>query len=112
MKILLVEDDVDIAVSIADYLEYQSMVVDFAYSVEQAKILLASATFDLIILDVNLPDGNGISLCRELKIEHKIKQPILFLTARGILKDKPEAFESGRLITWLSHFQCKNCVHR
>lgn len=95
MKILLIEDDVDIAASIADYLEYQAMIVDFAYSVEQAKSLLANTTFDLIIMDVNLPDGNGISLCRELKQEHNIKQPILFLTARGVLEDKLEAFESG-----------------
>jgi len=95
VKILLIEDDVDIAASIADYLEYQAMTVDFAYGVEQAKSLLANTTFDLIIMDVNLPDGNGISLCRELKQDHNIKQPILFLTARGVLKDKLEAFESG-----------------
>lgn len=95
MKILLVEDDIDIAASIADYLEYQAMIVDFAYSVEQAKSLLANTTFDLIIMDVNLPDGNGISLCRELKQKHNIKQPILFLTARSVLEDKLLAFESG-----------------
>ncbi|MFT4938687.1 MAG: DNA-binding response OmpR family regulator, partial [Paraglaciecola sp.] len=95
MKILLIEDDIDIAASIADYLEYQAMSVDFAYSVQQAKNLLAATTFDMIIMDVNLPDGNGISLCRELKHEYKIKQPILFLTARGVLADKLEAFESG-----------------
>lgn len=97
MKILLVEDDIDIAASIADYLEYQAMTVDFAYNVEQAKELLASTTFDLIVMDVNLPDGNGISLCRELKQEHNIKQPILFLTARGVLADKLRAFESGAI---------------
>jgi DNA-binding response OmpR family regulator len=95
VKILLIEDDIDIAASIADYLEYQAMKVDFAYSVQQAKSLLAKTTFDLIIMDVNLPDGNGISLCRELKQDYKIKQPILFLTARGVLADKLEAFESG-----------------
>jgi DNA-binding response OmpR family regulator len=71
------------------------MSVDFAYSVGQAKNLLANTTFDLIIMDVNLPDGNGISLCRELKQEYNIKQPILFLTARCVLTDKLNAFESG-----------------
>jgi DNA-binding response OmpR family regulator len=112
MKILLVEDDVDIAASIADYLEYQSMAVDFAYSVEQAKILLACATFDLIILDVNLPDGNGISLCRELKLEHNIKQPILFLTARGVLKDKLVAFEAGAVDYMVKPFSMQELCAR
>lgn len=95
MKILLIEDDIDVAASIADYLEYQAMQVDFAYSVHQAKALLADTTFDLIVMDINLPDGNGISLCRELKQTYHIKQPILFLTARGVLDDKLLAFESG-----------------
>ena len=95
MKILLIEDDLDIAASIADYLEYQAMTVDFAYNVQQAINLLAETTFDLIIMDVNLPDGNGIDLCRELKQQYNIKQPILFLTARGELEDKLQAFDSG-----------------
>jgi DNA-binding response OmpR family regulator len=95
VKILLIEDDIDVAASIADYLEYQAMSVDFAYSVHQAMTLLAHTTFDLIVMDVNLPDGNGISLCRELKQEYNIKQPILFLTARDMLDDKLLAFESG-----------------
>jgi DNA-binding response OmpR family regulator len=112
MKILLVEDDIDIAASIADYLEYQSMVVDFAYNVEQAKTLLAHTTFDLIIMDVNLPDGNGIALCRELKQEHNIKQPILFLTARGVLEDKLEAFESGAVDYMIKPFSMQELSAR
>ncbi|MBA6389512.1 response regulator transcription factor [Colwellia sp. BRX10-3] len=112
MKILLVEDDIDIAASIADYLEYQAMSVDFAYSVEQAKNLLSNTTFDLIIMDVNLPDGNGISLCRELKQEHKIKQPILFLTARGVLADKLKAFESGAVDYMVKPFSMQELLAR
>lgn len=95
MRVLLIEDDIDIAASIAEYLEHQTISVDFAYSVQQAQNLLTITTFDLIVMDVNLPDGDGISLCRKLKQEYNIKQPILFLTARGLLEDKLEAFESG-----------------
>lgn len=95
MRVLLIEDDIDIAASIAEYLEHQTISVDFAYTVQQAQNLLTTVTFDLIVMDVNLPDGDGISLCRELKQEYNIKQPILFLTARGLLEDKLEAFESG-----------------
>ena len=112
MKILLIEDDIDIATSIADYLEYQSMSVDFAYSVQQAKNLLVKTTFDLIIMDVNLPDGNGISFCRQLKQEFNIKQPILFLTARGVLADKLEAFESGAVDYMVKPFSMQELCAR
>lgn len=95
MKILLVEDDIDVANSIAEYLEYHAIVVDFAYSVQQAETLLLGDTFDLIVMDINLPDGNGIELCRQLKQSGNIKQPVLFLSARGQLNDKLQAFESG-----------------
>jgi DNA-binding response OmpR family regulator len=112
VKILLIEDDIDIATSIAQYLEYQSMSVDFAYSAHQAKSVLAHTTFDLIIMDVNLPDGNGIALCRDLKRQHNIKQPILFLTARGMLEDKLEAFESGALDYMVKPFSMQELCAR
>jgi DNA-binding response OmpR family regulator len=112
VKILLIEDDLDIAASIAEYLEYQAMNVDFAYSVQQAKSLLAQVTFDLIIMDVNLPDGNGIQLCRELKQESQIKQPILFLTAKGLLEDKLEAFDSGAVDYMVKPFSMQELCAR
>lgn len=112
MKILLIEDDIDIATSIAEYLEFQSISVDFAYRVDQAKSLLAHTTFDLIIMDVNLPDGNGISLCKELKQKHNIKQPILFLTARGMLEDKLDAFESGAIDYMVKPFSMQELLAR
>ena len=97
MQILLIEDDLDVAASIAEFLEYKKMTVDFAYDVKQAKCLLQCVTFDLIIMDINLPDGNGIHLCRELIEAHHIRQPILFLSARGTEPDKLAAFESGAI---------------
>jgi len=63
-------------------------------------------------MDVNLPDGNGISLCRELKQKHKIKQPILFLTARGLLKDKLDAFESGAVDYMVKPFSMQELLAR
>lgn len=95
MKILLVEDDIDVAASIAEYLEYHGITIDFAYNTAQAKSLLEAQSFDLIVMDINLPDGNGIDLCRQLKRDYQIQQPILFLTAKGLLEDKLQAFESG-----------------
>jgi len=112
MKILLIEDDFDIAASIADYLEYQAMNVDFAYNIEQAKHALSCSTFDVIIMDVNLPDGNGIAFCRELKQKHKIKQPILFLTARGMLEDKLKAFDSGAVDYMVKPFSMQELAAR
>lgn len=97
MRVLLIEDDLDVAISISDFLEYKNITVDFAYDVQQAKHVLNDATFDLIIMDINLPDGNGVELCRDLIEKHNVKQPILFLSARATEKDRLAAFGAGAI---------------
>lgn len=112
MHILLIEDDLDVANSVAEFLELKGMSVDFAYNLKMAKAILDSQTFDLIILDINLPDGSGITLCKELCDVHDIKQPIIFLSARGEEKDKLKAFEYGAVDYVVKPFSMLELVAR
>lgn len=95
LTLLLVEDDADIAAGIGDYLDGHGVRVDFAYTAAQARARLQEKVFDLVVLDVNLPGENGLSLCRSLKREAGLGCPVLFLTARGKLDDKLTAFDAG-----------------
>jgi len=95
IKLLLVEDDIDVAAGIGDYLGARGIQVDFAYTAAQARALAATAPFDLLVLDVNLPDRDGFRLCRELKTELGLRQPVIFLTAQGGLDDKLTGFAAG-----------------
>lgn len=95
IRLLLVEDDADIAAGIGDYLGAHGVEVDFAYTAAQARARLQAQAFDLVVLDVNLPDQDGLSLCHALKRECGLRAPVLFLTARGALEDKLRAFDSG-----------------
>lgn len=94
-RILLIEDDVDVAASLADYLEARDLRVDFVYSLGDARQALASSSPDVIVLDVQLPDGNGIDFCRRLFERDALPAPVLFLTARGRLEDRLAGFEAG-----------------
>lgn len=78
-KLLLVEDDESLALGINFTLKDEGYFVDSASTIKEAKVLLDEQEFDLIILDVNLPDGNGYELCKELRITSDT--PIMFLTA-------------------------------
>ena len=95
MRLLLVEDDADIAAGIGEFLGTHGIEVDFAYSAGQARARLQEHAFDLVVLDVNLPGQDGLALCRALKREAGLRSPVLFLTARGALADKLEAFDAG-----------------
>ncbi|WP_454832485.1 response regulator transcription factor [Pseudoxanthomonas wuyuanensis] len=95
LKLLLVEDDVDIAAGIGDYLTAQGLELDFAYTAAQAAARLQEGSFDMVVMDAGLPDRDGIELCRSLKREGGLRSPVLFLTARGGLGDKLLAFEAG-----------------
>lgn len=95
LRLLLVEDDSDVAAGIGDYLELHGVSVDFACTAAQARARLGQTVFDLIVLDVNLPGQDGLSLCHALKREDGVRSPVLFLTARGALDDKLQGFEAG-----------------
>ncbi|MFP7723553.1 response regulator transcription factor [Lysobacter sp. A3-1-A15] len=94
VRVLLVEDDLDVAAGLGAYLEQHGVVVDFAYTAREARRLALDATFDVVVLDVQLPDGDGVALCRALK-DQGLRSPVLFLTARGALDDKLRGFEAG-----------------
>ena len=104
-RILLVEDDLDIAAGIGDYLQARGLQVDFAGSAAQALARIGQSGFDLFVLDVGLPGRDGFSLCRELRQVHGLATPAIFLTARGGLEDKLAGFEAGAVDYMVKPFE-------
>ncbi len=94
MRILLVEDEKRMASFIKRGLEEEHYVVDIAPDGDKAMFLAETNPYDLIILDVMLPDTTGFAVCKDLRSE-KIDTLILMLTARDDVKDKVFGFEAG-----------------
>ena len=80
-KILLVEDDGQIAAYLGELLRAEGFDTQIAGSKKEASEYLLVQAFDLVLLDVSLPDGNGFSICAEIKKEYEV--PVIFLTASG-----------------------------
>lgn len=94
MKILVVEDEPKLASFVKKGLEEQSCEVDVAFDGQIGRNMALSSTYDVIVLDVNVPKMNGFDLAQSLRTE-QIKTPILMLTAMGSLDDKVAGFEAG-----------------
>jgi DNA-binding response OmpR family regulator len=96
MLLLLAEDDRDLAAAIMDYLDLENISCDYAPNGQIAleRLLSAQQHYDVIILDINMPFINGITLCQTLRAKHIIT-PCLMLTARDTLNDKLLGFASG-----------------
>lgn len=94
MKILLLEDDLILNEIIEEHLIEQNYNVIIAYSGNQAQEYLYSQTFDLLLLDVNVPDINGFELLSELRKEN-IKTPAIFITSLNMADDMQKGFDSG-----------------
>ena len=92
-KILLVEDNEAIQKGLKYSLEQEKFVVELASDVKTAKDKLVKSEFNLIILDVMLPDGSGFELCRD--INKNMMTPILFLTAKDDEQDVVNGFDLG-----------------
>ena len=93
MKILLLEDDTVLADIMVDYLE-EDYDVSHTYSMKKALTLSDENSFDLYIFDINVPDGDGISLLKELR-SFNDETPTIFITAFHDTKYLKSAFESG-----------------
>lgn len=92
--ILVIEDDPAMIAGLKDNLEIEGYRLLTANSVRQGREAALQGKPDLILLDVMLPDGDGVSLCRDLRA-HGLQQPIIMLTARGEETDKVQGFEGG-----------------
>lgn len=94
INVLLIEDDLDLAQTVIDYLQLESINCDHASNGVAGLHLLAQQDFDILLLDLNLPRLDGLSVCETLRQQgHDI--PILMLTARDQLADKLAGFHAG-----------------
>jgi DNA-binding response OmpR family regulator len=96
MRILMVEDDTDLAHAVASGLELHGFRVTIASSAEAAWHAIWSSRYELILLDVRLLDGEeaGFELAQRMR-EANVRQPILFLTARESVPDRVKGLQSG-----------------
>jgi len=95
VRILVIEDNSDIAANLGDYLEDRGHTVDFAADGVTGLHLAVVHEFDAIVLDLNLPGMDGIEVCRKLRNEARKQTPVLMLTARDSLDNKLAGFDSG-----------------
>lgn len=93
MEILLVEDDKSLSEGIALVFQGQEYHFVQAFNCKEARRAVKEQPFDLILMDIGLPDGNGIALCREFR--ERMDVPILFLTANDTEFDEVAGLEAG-----------------
>lgn len=94
-RVLIVEDNKDIALLLVDFFTDRHQIVDYAHDGLSGLHLAASNEYDAIILDLSLPGIDGLELCRQLRSVKHSDVPILMLTARDTLDDKLTGFSAG-----------------
>lgn len=90
-----VEDDRDIAENVKTYLEIRKMEVSLFYNIADAKQALLRKRPALLLVDWNMPDGNGDELCKWIRRLWGNQLPILYLTVRGETADIVQGFQNG-----------------
>ena len=95
MKILLVEDELDLAQSVSSYLKEEGYICETATSFNMAEAKLSSFEYDVILLDITLPGGSGLSLIQLIKEVQPADSRILIISARNSLDDKLEGLNLG-----------------
>jgi DNA-binding response OmpR family regulator len=98
MRILVVEDDVQLADMLTEALTNHQFIVDVANEGEIAWHCLSTLEYDLVILDVTLPKIDGLRLCHQLResnLHHNVNNPVLMLTAKDTIADKIYGLDAG-----------------
>ena len=94
MKILVVEDEKDLNKIIVKHLLKQDFIVDYAYNGLEALDFVAYTKYDLIILDIMMPEMDGFEFAKKIRDEEN-DTPILFLTAKDTIEDRVRGLDLG-----------------
>ena len=95
MKILLVEDNNNLALNITEYFERKDCIVDYSADGLTAVNLVINQRFDVIVLNIMLPRMDGFSLCKKLRESANSDTPVIMLTAKDTEQDKLKGFGAG-----------------
>ena len=93
-KILLLEDDLNLNETVSDYFDENGFDVVSAYDGDEALSLIYENNFDLLLLDVNVPNKNGFEVLKEVRNQKKTV-PAIFITSLNSMDSLEEGFESG-----------------
>lgn len=94
MKILIVEDEKELSESISQYLYDEGYLCEQAFDYQSASSKINTYEYDCVLVDINLPDGNGLNLIHDLK-EKKIKPGIIIISARNSIDDRIQGLDIG-----------------
>jgi len=94
MKLLLVEDNILLADDMSHFLTSSGFVVEHVTTLHEGLAKINVYQYDLVIVDIGLPDGNGLELIREMKLK-EIDAAILIVTAKNAIEDKVHGLELG-----------------
>jgi DNA-binding response OmpR family regulator len=94
MKVLIVEDNAELARNIQDFLIREGYVCEWTSTCDQALEKLNAFRYDCVVLDIMLPDGDGLSVLEFIK-EHKIKSNVLIISAKNSLDDRIQGLDLG-----------------
>lgn len=92
-RLLLVEDDNSLGATLCERLQKEGHEVSWVQTLKEARIRFSSVDYELVILDVGLPDGSGFDLAREMKSHKDV--PLVFMTAMNSAENRLEGYELG-----------------
>ncbi|MBU3021117.1 response regulator [Aestuariibacter sp. A3R04] len=95
MKLLIIEDNQALRELLNDKLAANGYTIDAADSCTEARAFIQHVKYDLIVLDLGLPDGNGIDLLRTIRNQKKYTNPCIILSARDALQSKIDGLDAG-----------------
>lgn len=111
LNVMLVEDDLDLAQTVVQYLELENIQCDHAANGVSGLELIKQQHYDVIILDINLPRMDGYSVCQALR-DAGNDTSVIMLTARDQLDDKLEGFQAGTDDFLVKPFEMKELIVR
>lgn len=94
MKVLIVEDQIHLAENMLDYLTHEKMRCDHAADIHSAHEKLKNTSYDIILLDIMLPDGNGLELLEQIK-SRNISSGVIIISAKNALDDRISGLDLG-----------------
>ena len=95
LRLLIVEDQVDLAENLFEFLGEDRYSLDFAADGLTALHLLATQSYDVVVLDLMLPGVNGFDICRRIRQDLQCQTPIVLMTSLSALADKEKGFDCG-----------------